>query len=547
MRALFWLLFCALVAVRVPSLAQPAGADQGLYAYVGQRILAGEVPYRDAWDQKPPAVHYTYAAMYALWPGDGDAVVATTDLIVAVATALLLLALGRRLGRSFTSTIEGGSWCGGIAALLFLLYTNPALTRLGGVRIRGQCEVFIALAATAAFLLLLRACQAASERGRVPAAPVFGAGLLFGLAFLYKYNAGAYLIVGILALVLWRDDHDPVPDPFLTRAREALAPAFTLIAGFVSIVGAAAALFHLAGALDDLYDATIAYNMFYSGETYSSPLHMASYLLTFPIQHARLDALWFLGGLGCAVLLFAGWQTPARWVAPLWVAAACLSIAVNGSRGLPQYFLQAGPPLALAAGWGAVLVWHRTTPIARIVLIALLSIGAARVTSFDKAIDYTAYDLRAWTGALTREQYLSRFGERASGDKYSALAIHELAQHLREKVPGDRRVLLFGFSPGALVQSQRTSATRFFWSRPVIVGFNEGKAGYGVSGLIDELDRHKPIEVILQQHDWDPDGPDSSTYFLGQPRLAEWLRARYEPSGELGNFLIYRRIERQGP
>jgi hypothetical protein len=62
MRVLFWLLFCALVAVRVPSLAQPAGADQGLYAYVGQRILAGELPYRDAWDQKPPAIHYTYAA-----------------------------------------------------------------------------------------------------------------------------------------------------------------------------------------------------------------------------------------------------------------------------------------------------------------------------------------------------------------------------------------------------------------------------------------------------------------------------------------------------
>ena len=140
MRVSFWLLFCALVAVRVPSLAQPAGADQGLYAYVGQRILAGEVPYRDAWDQKPPAIHYTYAAMYALWPGDSDAVVATTDLIVAVATALLLLALGRRLGHSFTSTIEGGSWCGGIAALLFLLYTNPALTRLGGVRIRGHAR-----------------------------------------------------------------------------------------------------------------------------------------------------------------------------------------------------------------------------------------------------------------------------------------------------------------------------------------------------------------------------------------------------------------------
>ncbi len=241
-------------------------------------------------------------------------------------------------------------------------------------------------------------------------------------------------------------------------------------------------LFHLAGALDDLYEATIAYNMFYSGETYSSPLHMAGYLLTFPILHARLDALWFLGGLGCAVLLFAGLQAPARWVAPLWVAAACLSIAVNGSRGLPQYFLQAGPPMALAAGWGAVLVWHRTTPIARIVLIALLSIGAARVTSFDKAIDYTAYDLRAWTGradarAVSVAVRRTRLGRQVFGAGDSRTRAAPAREGARRQ-----RVLLFGFSPGALVQSQRVSATRFFWSRPVIVGFNEGKPGYGVVG-----------------------------------------------------------------
>ena len=79
MRALFWGLFAALILVRVPTVAQPAGADQGLYAYVGQRILAGEMPYRDAWDQKPPAIHYTYAVMYALFPH--DAIVPATDLI----------------------------------------------------------------------------------------------------------------------------------------------------------------------------------------------------------------------------------------------------------------------------------------------------------------------------------------------------------------------------------------------------------------------------------------------------------------------------------
>jgi hypothetical protein len=225
----------------------------------------------------------------------------------------------------------------------------------------------------------------------------------------------------------------------------------------------------------------------------------------------------------------------------MWVAAACLSIAVNGSRGLPQYFLQAGPPMALAAGWGAVLVWHRTTPIARIVLIALLSFGAARVTSFDKAIDYTAYDLRAWTGSLTREQYLSRFGERASGDKYSALAIHELAQHLREKVPGDARVLLFGFSPGALVQSQRASATRFFWSRPVIVGFNTGRPGYGVEGLLSDLHLNRPAVVALQRRDWAPDGPDSAAFFMATPALAGWLQANYVPASGPEGFDVWLR------
>ena len=37
-------LACALLLLRLPSLVQPMGADQGLYAYVGERILAGDLP-----------------------------------------------------------------------------------------------------------------------------------------------------------------------------------------------------------------------------------------------------------------------------------------------------------------------------------------------------------------------------------------------------------------------------------------------------------------------------------------------------------------------
>ena len=62
----------ALLLFRLPAVIQPMGADQGLYAYVGQRLLGGEVPYKGAWDQKPPGIHLTYAAMLAVWPVAGS-------------------------------------------------------------------------------------------------------------------------------------------------------------------------------------------------------------------------------------------------------------------------------------------------------------------------------------------------------------------------------------------------------------------------------------------------------------------------------------------
>ena len=43
------------VGVRAAYLDVPLERDEGEYAYIAQRALLGEVPYRDAFDQKPPA------------------------------------------------------------------------------------------------------------------------------------------------------------------------------------------------------------------------------------------------------------------------------------------------------------------------------------------------------------------------------------------------------------------------------------------------------------------------------------------------------------
>ncbi len=115
----------ALLALRLPSLVQPMGADQALYAYVGEQVRAGGLPYRDAWDQKPPAIHFLYAGLRAVWAR--DAVVPAADLAAAAAIAWLLYRLGGLAGPAGT---------GAAAALVFLLLSNPAFTRVGGIRLQ---------------------------------------------------------------------------------------------------------------------------------------------------------------------------------------------------------------------------------------------------------------------------------------------------------------------------------------------------------------------------------------------------------------------------
>ena len=193
----------ALLILRLPSLAQPMGPDQGLYAYVGDRILHGELAYRDAWDQKPPGIHYVYAALRAI--SHRDVIVPAADLAAAVAVAALLWRLGRLLA---------GPIAGGVSAVIFLLLSDPSFARYGGVRVRAQCETFIALAVTGAIALALGATGARGAHGVEGAGAkgargaqgatvgLLAAGLLIGVAFALKYNAGLYGLVVLAALAL---------------------------------------------------------------------------------------------------------------------------------------------------------------------------------------------------------------------------------------------------------------------------------------------------------------------------------------------------------
>jgi hypothetical protein len=522
-----------LLTLRIPSLSQPAGGDQLLYSYVAERVLDGGVPYRDAFEQKPPGIFGVYALMWSLWPH--ESVVATADLVAAALVAWLLVGLGRRM-------FDGQAGFG--AAAIFLLLGDPGIQRLGGLNLRAQCETFIALAVTAAIAV---AWTSWNRPGRL-----LLAGVLCGIAIWLKYNAVVYVLPVALASII-----------SLGAASSAgrMKTLLLLGTGALAVLAIGLTYFYLSGAMGDLWAATIAYNLAYSSETYRGAGHAIGYVVRMPFERGMVDGLWFLGGVGALVLcLTMRRAVRPRIVALAWVAASILSIAINGSRGLPQYFVQAQPALALAAAAGLSVVWRSrrealhwrvaSAAVALFIAVGLWRVGSElkpfwqpRLFGLPQAASNVRFDLSYAAGVVDRPTYLDRFGREGAG-KFSPASVERLALHVRDVSAANEPIYVFGFASGGVyVKSGRRSASRFFWSRPVVLEFERQRPGYGSAGVLADLERERPAVVGLQKQDWGlaEDVKNSMDFFMTTPALRRWLEADYVPDYEDALFSVWRR------
>ncbi len=196
--------------------------------------------------------------------------------------------------------------------------------------------------------------------------------------------------------------------------------------------------------------------------------------------------------------------------------------------------MQAAPALSLAAGVAIAVLWPaRGLPAplrvaARVGGVLIVSFAAFRVTDFDKIPANASHDLAYMSGRISRAEHLTRFGGRAQ-DKYVAFSVSRLAEYLESDGQSPQiGSMSSGFRRASYVQADRVSASRFFWSMPVVSGFNAESARYGARGLLDELEARKPCVCRS------PDGRlgaaprDSATFFLTHPLLGAWLSGGYD-------------------
>ncbi len=120
---LFWicwfLILLSYIALRINALDIPLDRDEGGYGYVGQLISAGELPYRDAYNHKPPLVWYLFAFALHLVPATAKGVhlFAQTYNFFTLVVIYFIVSIG-------VQSRNSGLW----AAFVFALFSSsPAI------------------------------------------------------------------------------------------------------------------------------------------------------------------------------------------------------------------------------------------------------------------------------------------------------------------------------------------------------------------------------------------------------------------------------------
>jgi len=499
------------LAIKEPELLLPIGPDQGTYSYVAERILDGQLPYVDAWDNKPPATYYLHAAVLALVPEGarwaGTCIEGTTqpcgyvalqiaDILWTLATAAAVLALARSL--------RFGTLAALTSTLLFVVYANVSqLSKEGSTP-----EKQLLLPMVLAYLCVVRA------RGRVPLLVLAGA--LAGCAFLFKQTA---ISIPIALAAFWLSERPPWfgPRAWLPFALAYLAP-LALVALY----------FGLRGGLDDLWDAAFGYNLV---QARTNPLEIPRAALS-GAWHVFSDSsalLWLLGLGGALVAVGRRATSSALMLLVWWAIADALSLALGGAKFAQVYFVQLVPSLALLGGLAVDYGWQATrgAPVVRAFA------GLCALTLFLLSSQFQAtVTLRAWN-------------ERTPGHS-STPTEHLLADRFLAGARGgpDEPIFVWGDNSEVYLYAGARASGRFFHLFPLSRQYAERGFQERRQELLRTWETTPPAIIALDPAAAraDPDGRlglNPSSF----PELQELLKTRYMPmDASLGGWQAYRRI-----
>lgn len=529
---LAWTVAVALLASwLLISLRFPPGRDQGVFLWIGEVVRDGGAPYRDAWETKGPLVFALSGLIRGAF-GPTTWGIRLFDGLVVIGTLATVVWLLRAAGAR-----AAASWSAVVMAVTY--------TRLGWWD-SAQPETWAT--ACMALGLVLVCTDGASARPVV--ARLVAAGLFTGCAALVKPFFALFWIAP--AYVIWHR--------FGSRRLSAvvLFTAGSIAAGLLSLAW-------MASYGSGVIEAFIQTHLRFNASVYASsggmpwPERITRVLVVLgstPIMPALLLALPALYGmrhrsswLEHPLMDVTGHGPRIQPVtrrmlakgAAIWLALALLWVLVQGKLWLYQW-TPAFPPLAILAGLGTESIWRGATsqsfPGKVPSRVAVLLVGAYLLVGARAPAMWIAAWMRDTIFVPDAGVWYAHFGpyDLENGE------LPAIARHLRDTIPPEETVLVWGMEPVIYALSGRLPPTRYGVSIPLVLGTDTPVRRSAQEQFAVDLASRRPAAIVVLDNDRNQLLPRDSRELLTEvPELEQLLVRSYVAGKRFPNARVYRR------
>ncbi len=499
------------------------GRDQGIYAVVADTILSGGMPYRDAWDFKPPGIFFTYALAQGVF-GKTMLSIRLLEVIGLIATVFGL----QRLAQVFFERPRAGLVAGAVASLVHagLEFWHTA-----------QPETFGGYLTVAA-LVVLTLEPSNRRRWLVP----LGVGALFGACALLKPPLGGGILV-CGAYVLTREQAREAKWPQLLRA------ALLIGVGFAAPLALVLAWIAARGAWSDFW---WTFHDFVPGYTQLnwSGAH-APAMLYYALEEAffRFSALSAFG----VVAAIAMSPIHAREREGIFLVLGIIAIQLTGitmqGKFFPYHYAATLLLISFIAGLGLYKLFRRCLVAGPGSMLALASFVLVAISMRDVVRDLPQ---GFWERTQMRLAFLLRqppLQSRADLDRelsyvadYNLDADRRVALDIRSRTASDDPIFIWGFEPSTYFLAERPLASRWTYSVPQRTTWQRE---YSRRELLKDLSINRPKVIVVQRRDVFPavtgNERDSHDELSTFPELQSLIDAQYRKVREIEDFEIYER------
>ena len=493
--------FAVVIFVAIGSLTWPLGNDQSHYGFVGDAILDGRVPYRDAWDLKGPLTYYIFACTRAIL-GRNEVSIRVFDLIV--------VSLFCRQLRRLVFHLNGRQTFGANFAVLFFL-----LSYFGG----GQW--FTAQPDDWGGMLILTVISLLLNHARNPYVTMAASGVIIALAILLKPT----FVIFTPLIILY-------PERYRGQAFNSVKIFAVCILVMILVLVASYAVVFRKGGFYDLFDALrFAYSAYGSfgqrilpERIYNGALVLRELGLVIPYVLV-LVALWAMRKLdyGSLARMLGAWFSlsivmvvyqGAYWGDEFISATISAAVIIGVSLTHLDRWLKA--PIMRYLGQGAVFL-----------LIGITSLESSVSSSIFSALEWPGYVL----GLKSRKEFVVQIGE--PWDRRQEL--EELTEYVVTHTGPNDMIQIWGWDIRPLTLSGRKPASRFgttwqtFTETPMQSTYRRV--------FMEDISRSVPCCILVDTSY--SDGDSFLKTVREFPEFDKFLHAHYKLESRVGEFQVW--------